>query len=168
MGQGALQASPTSPDSGISSGSSLDEINSVKKPLSTGSPKENVHFTFPRPAENVPETSLRSSVLKTTQFTSVMNVSSISSPNVITATTAAIVSSAVVRNFSYPTGVVPTAVETSVVQNLHVKKEEDGLKMVEEKDEKKEDACNLMCSDEEFSDESEEEELEEQGRLAQG
>ena len=54
MGQGILQDSPTSPDSGISSGSSLEDLNSAKKDVNTGSPKEKVHFTFPRPAESNP------------------------------------------------------------------------------------------------------------------
>ena len=173
MAQGMLQGSPTSPDSGISSGSSMDEINSAKKESNTGSPKENVHFTFPRPFDNIPEHAMRSSVLRPTQFTSV-----IASPssNVITATTAAMVSNAVVRNFSYPTSmmpstsVIPTGVITSVLK--HIKQEEFGVKMEEEGEEEEEeeeeekedeDGCNLMCSDEEFSDESEED-FEEQYR----
>lgn len=157
IGQGMLQGSPTSPDSGISSGSSMDEINFPKKELNSGSPKENVHFTFPRSSENIAEHGgMRPSVLKPTKFSSVFTSSS--SASVITTTTA-VVSRDVVRDLGYPSqpGVIPTGVITTGVitsTSQHVKQEECGLKMEEER----EDAgCNLMCSDEEFSDESEEE-----------
>ena len=173
MAQGMLQGSPTSPDSGISSGSSMDEINSAKKESNTGSPKENVHFTFPRPFDNIPEHAMRSSVLRPTHFTSV-----IASPsaNVITATTAAMVSKAVVRNFSYPTSmmpstsVIPTGVITSVLKHIKqegfgVKMEEErgfGVKMEEERGEEEEEEVEEEGEEEDEEEEDEEEEDEEE------
>ena len=148
MGQGLQQESPTSPDSGISSGSSLEDVHSAKKDMNTGSPKEKVHFTFPRPAESLqvpyPPTMIRA-------------CSIVSSPTtVITASTACMVSNAV-WNATYQSQTVPTGIATSVVQTAHIKQEPRGVKSEDE-------GKDLMCSDEEFSDESSGSEELNQGR----
>ena len=140
MGQGLVQDSPTSPDSGISSGSSYEDTHSARKDLNTGSPKEKVHFTFPRPAENLPGIPYPPTMVRPSSI--------VSSPSsVITASTASMVSSAVVWNVAYQGQSAPTGIATSVVQTPHIQQESRGAKS--EEDEK-----DLMCSDEEFSDES--------------
>lgn len=144
MGQGLLQDSPTSPDSGISSGSSFEEIHSAKKDLNTGSPKEKIHFTFPRPAENLPGIPYPPTMVRSSTGSSSI-VSSAS--NVITASTASMVSNAAVWNVAYPSQAAPTGIATSVVQSPHINQESRGVKS-------EEDGKDLMCSDEEFSDES--------------
>ena len=140
MGQGIVHDSPTSPDSGISSGSSFEDTHSARKDLNTGSPKEKVHFTFPRPAENLPAIPYPPTMVRPSSIAS-------SPTSVITATTASMVSSAVVWNVAYQNRTAPTGIATSVVQTPHIQQESRGVKP--EEDEK-----DLMCSDEEFSDES--------------
>lgn len=158
MGQVLPQESPTSPDSGISSGSSLEDVNSAKKDLNTGSPKEKVHFTFPRPAENLSGIGYLPTMVRPSSIVS-------PSTSVITASTAAMVSSAVVWNAAFPSkaGIAPTGIATSVVQRAHINQEDRGVKSEEEEEEKDDGTCNLMCSDEEFSDDSSESEDLDQG-----
>ena len=141
MGQGMVHDSPTSPDSGISSGSSFEDTHSARKDLNTGSPKEKVHFTFPRPAENLSAIPYPPTMVRPSSIAS-------SPTSVITATTASMVSSAVVWNVAYQNQTAPTGIATSVVQTPHIQQESRGVKP--EEDEEK----DLMCSDEEFSDES--------------
>lgn len=161
MGQVLPQESPTSPDSGISSGSSLEDVHSAKKDLNTGSPKEKVHFTFPRPAENLSGIGYPPTMVRPSSIVS-------PSTSVITASTAAMVSSAVVWNAAFPSngGIAPTGIATSVVQSTHINQENRGVKSEdeeEEEEEKDDGTCNLMCSDEEFSDDSSESEDLDQG-----
>lgn len=159
MGQVLPQESPTSPDSGISSGSSLEDVHSAKKDLNTGSPKEKVHFTFPRPAENLSGIGYPPTMVRPSSIVS-------HSTSVITASAAAVVSSAVGWNAAYPrnAGNAPTGIATSVVQSAHIKQEDRGVKSEEEEEGEKDDGtCNLMCSDEEFSDDSSESEDFDQG-----
>ena len=140
MGQGLLQDSPTSPDSGISSGSSFEDVHSAKKDLNTGSPKEKVHFTFPRPAENPSAIPYPSAVVRPSSTVS-------TSSNVVFGSSASMGSNSSMWNVAYPSQVAPTGIATSVVQNAHINQDSRGTKS--EEDEK-----DLMCSDEEFSDES--------------
>ncbi|XP_028406223.1 suppression of tumorigenicity 18 protein-like isoform X2 [Dendronephthya gigantea] len=138
MGQGVLQDSPTSPDSGISSGSSLEDLNSAKKDVNTGSPKEKVHFTFPRPAESNPGIPFSATMVRPSRVASPLS-------NSTPGNTASM--SSVVWSVGYQSPIAPTGIATSVVQTAHIKQEPRGVKSEEgDKD--------LMCSDEEFSDES--------------
>ncbi len=67
--------------------------------------------------------------------------------NVTTASTASVVSNAVVWNVAYSSQTAPTGIATSVVQSPHTQQESRVVKS-------EEDDKDLMCSDEEFSDES--------------
>lgn len=135
MTEGLHQASPTSPDSGISSGSSHEDLNSAKKDGNVDSPKDNTHFTFPRATET------HSGM----PYTAANEPPSLHATPVITVNTS---SNIPPWNVAYHKQLVaPTGIATSVVQRAHVKTE---IREGRSDDEGK----NLICSDEEFSDDS--------------